>query len=135
MTNNPITPLIPLNPVRGLELPPPPDERPGEVHHAATHPWIIRPGDPSYRLAYPNELIKIVEEKLAIKLDRSSLCRLRSEGLPHVPLSKRRIRYDLTACIEWLIINRYRKNYSQVIDPLKLLASFGLAAGSPPGAA
>lgn len=130
----PIIPLIPRNalPSSLLELVSP--NAPAQDSPSNISFLVPRSGEPTYRLVDGAELIQTVRERLAMKLDRSSLCRLRASGMPFVPFSARQIRYDLATCLEWLILRSYRKDSSGKMDPLKLLASFGLVP-DPHGAA
>ena len=87
-----------------------------------------------YRLVNAEELAEAAKERLAIKLNRSLLCQFRDDGMPSVRFSERRIRYDLAACLEWLILRSFRNGHNQRMDPVKLLSDFGLNP-APNGAA
>jgi|GEM_PF-3585638 len=87
-----------------------------------------------YRLVDSEELAQAAQERLAMKLNRSLLCQLRTEGMPFVRFSVRRIRYDLAACLKWLILRSFEDGQNPKVDPAMLLASFGLNP-TPNGAA
>ncbi len=87
-----------------------------------------------FRLVDSEELAQVAHERLAMKLNRSSLCQLRGEGMPFVSLSVRRLRYDLAACMKWLILRSFSEGQNPKVDPAMLLASFGLNP-TPNGAA
>jgi hypothetical protein len=72
------------------------------------------------------ELAQATRARLAMKLNRSRLCQLRAEGMPFVSFSVRRIRYDLAACMKWLVLRSFQEGQNPKVDAAKLLASLGL---------
>lgn len=87
-----------------------------------------------YRLVDAEELARVALDRLTIKLNPSVLCQLRAKGLPCIRFSARRIRYNLTECLEWLILSSIRGGHNPKLDPFKLLNNFGLGS-TPDGVA
>jgi len=91
-------------------------------------------GGPEFRLVDGEELARVAQDRLTMNLNRSVLCRLRAEGMPFVCFSRRRLRYDLAACVKWLIMRSFREGKNSQVDPYKLLERFGLCQ-TPDGVA
>ncbi len=129
-TYTPILPLQTSGPSRET-----PSTHPSERPPANVLPLVpAHPDIPGFRLVDASELILAAQQRLAMRLNRSSLCQLRTAGMPFVRFSERRIRYDLAACLEWLILRSFREGQNARVDPIQLLTYFGLCP-SPNGAA
>lgn len=94
----------------------------------------VKTAEVEFRLVDAPDLILAAQQRLAMRLNRSSLCQLRAAGMPFVRFSTRRIRYDLAACLEWLILRSFREGRNAHVDPIQLLSHFGLCP-NPNGAA